>query len=87
MFSFSVASVSTFLSTSVAAGVAVSLTPLATTVQRAPAGVLGRRGFALESAVARMCRDGEGDDQRPCVRVGFVTNRQPTGWPSLGSGC
>ena len=37
---------------------AVLLTPLATTGQRALSqGVLGRRGFALESAAAQVCRE------------------------------
>ena len=43
----------------VTAGVAVLSTALATTGQlaRLP-GVLGRRGFAVESAIARICREG-----------------------------
>ena len=41
----------------VPAGVAVSLMPLATRRVVAEAGVLGRRGFALESATARVCRE------------------------------
>ena len=41
--------------------VAVSLTLSAITAPRAPcavSGVLGRRGFALEGAMARICREG-----------------------------
>ena len=45
------------------AGVAVNLTPVATTEQLARRhGVLGRRGYALESAAARVCREA-------CARV------------------
>ena len=42
------------------ADVDVSWTSLAIIAQRAPVGVLGRRGFALESAAARVCREAGG---------------------------
>ena len=48
-------------SRSVCADVAVPWIPLATIVQRVrEPGVLGRRGFAVESAAARVCRDAGG---------------------------
>ena len=54
----------------------------------ATAGVLGRRGFALESAAAKMCREAGGRVMTNVrARIGFIPNRQPIGWPSLGSGC
>ena len=42
----------------VLAGVAVFSTPLATTEWRAADQGLGRRGFAVESVVAQICREG-----------------------------
>ena len=39
------------------AGVAVHSTHLATTAQLVPAGILGKRGSALDSAALRMCRE------------------------------
>ena len=42
------------------ADVAVSSTLLAIIVQLARAGMLGRRGFALESTAARICREAGG---------------------------
>ena len=50
-------SLSPFSQSLAPAGVAVSSTLLATTAQRAGAGVLGRRGHVLESVGVRICRE------------------------------
>ena len=54
---------------------------LATTGQLAVAGVLGRRGFAVESAIARICREG---GQRTCSCGIWISDRSITSMPPSG---
>ena len=66
---------------------AVHLTLVATTEQRARGGVLAGRGWALESAVARVCREAGGASHHKCddQRLGPDPTRRG-GCPETGSG-